>query len=463
MSLDDLTQEPSNYQPAKKSRAWLLPVCLILGFILIIGLFFGDRLIPAKEVEASPVVTIRSVNGGNTTIKKAHSESKELLFQASGWVEPDPYTTYVTTLVSGVVVEVLALEGATVKKGDLLAKLVSEDAQLDVDAAARKYTSMEKRMASHITGLKVNQAEIVAVEQRLEAIKSRVTDAKDYFARVVNLKSGSISQQTITQAKLAVIQQQALFAEAEAEIPKFRAKNQQIEAEHEAMHAELNELATMKDRAELSLQRTNIVSPMDGVVLKLHASPGRKRMLASDNLDSAVIVELYNPLKLQARIDVPLNEAAAIRVGQHVEMVTDILADQIFTGKVTRISGQADLQRNTLQVKVEIDKPDAKLRPDMLMRAKFYGGGYQSKYSISGSDSSSRLVIYVDERALVDDESVWVVSPKFTAELRKIKLSSVSKDGFRLVIEGLLSGEDVILPPHDNLKEGTRVQPNQFN
>ena len=48
--------------------------------------------------------------------------------QASGWVEPDPYPVAVTALTEGVVAEVLVLEGQAVKKGQTVARMVSDDA-----------------------------------------------------------------------------------------------------------------------------------------------------------------------------------------------------------------------------------------------------------------------------------------------------------------------------------------------
>ncbi|NIP97960.1 MAG: HlyD family secretion protein, partial [Akkermansiaceae bacterium] len=87
---------------------------------------------------------------------------------------------------------------------------------------------------------------------------------------------------------------------------------------------------------------------IDGIILHLHAAPGKKRMLTADDPTSALIVELYDPQKLQARIDVPLSEAAGLRVGQPVRLSTDLLPDARFNGEVTRIVGEADLQRNTL-------------------------------------------------------------------------------------------------------------------
>ena len=63
MSLDDLTKPSSptrSQSGAKRSHAWLLPVGLLLGFLIILALLFGERLIPAREVQTAPVVTIRA-------------------------------------------------------------------------------------------------------------------------------------------------------------------------------------------------------------------------------------------------------------------------------------------------------------------------------------------------------------------------------------------------------------------
>ena len=77
-------------------------------------------------------------------------------------------------------------------------------------------------------------------------------------------------------------------------------------------------------------------------------------MLHMDDMDAASAAILYEEGNLQARIDVPLNEAAMIYLGQPVEIVSSILPEKVFNGKVTRILGEADLQRNTLQVKVSL-------------------------------------------------------------------------------------------------------------
>lgn len=385
-----------------------------------------------------------------------------MLFQASGWVEPDPYITYVPTLINGVIDKVSVLEGQVIKKGDLLATLINDDAELDLREAKQKITQMNARIKAHCAGTDIANAELTAANRKIESLKAQQSEAQDHLRRLETLSAGTVSAQQVVQARLALARQQALVDEAKAEVPRIRARLEQIEFERVAMTASVTELETARDRAQLALDRTRILSPMDGVVLHLHAAPGKKRMLDMDDPKSAVIVELYDPNKLQARIDVPLIEAAGIRLGQAVELVSDLLPDMVFKGHVTRVSGQADLQRNTLQAKVAITNPDQRLRPEMLVRAKFFGVGSGSSTAtanVASSANSQRLALYAPMEAIIDGQSIWVVTPDQTAELRPVKLGFDTRKNHRRVLEGLKSGEQVILPPHTDLENGTRVNP----
>lgn len=479
MSLDTLTQSsavPTITTPRRRSLAWLLPTGLLLGFVGIIILLFGQRLLPATEVKTTQVITMRlssddtTNEAENTPVAETHqnpslkntaeSTKGSMLFQASGWIEPDPYTTYVPALINGVIDKVYVLEGQTVKQGDLLASLVDDDAQLKLREANQKLESLEAKIEAHCMGAEIAQAEINAANKKVEASIALLDDAEDHFKRLEKLPLSAIPEQQVVQARLATIRHEALVAEAEASIPQLKARIKQINLERVAMGSNLDELKIQRDQAKLELDRTRIASPMDGVILKLHAAPGKKRMLNMDDPDSAVIVALYNPKKLQARIDVPLTEAAGLQLGQIVDLTSDILPDTIFQGKVTRIRGEADIQRNTLQVKVEILNPDPRLRPEMLVRGKFFTttSSQASSSRVTSPDQPQRLALFVAEQAIVDNNSVWVVSTKNTAELRTITLGSETRDGYRRVLEGVKSGELTIMPPHTSLEPGSRVR-----
>jgi len=458
MSLETLSQPstPSGSQShgkRKRSLAWLLPTGLALGFIAIIALLFGERLLPAVEVKTAPIITLRQ-EASAKTIEQPKMGKGSMIFQASGWVEPDPYTTYVSTLIDGVIHEVKVLEGQHVKKGDLLATLIDDNAKLNLLQAEQKISIHRKLIDAHCQGTHIVNAELEAAKRNIIALQAALAEAEDNYLRLKKIPSGAVSQQQVILAKLAQDKQTALVAKAKAEIPRLQARNEQIELERITMTSQIDEMEIARDKAKLALERTRIMAPMNGIVLHLHAAPGKKRMLGMDDPKSAVIVELYNPEKLQARIDVPLTEAAGIQIGQIVELTSDLLPEMIFQGKVTRITGEADIARNTLQAKVSIQKPDIRLRPEMLVRGKFFSTG--SSHSIE--PNNNRLAIYVPKAALVDEQTVWVVSPNNTAQLRKITLGTATKDGHHHVIDGLRSGEHVILPPHDALEGGKRIR-----
>ncbi|NNM28796.1 MAG: HlyD family efflux transporter periplasmic adaptor subunit, partial [Akkermansiaceae bacterium] len=429
MSLDQLKNTDSDAPGAprrRRGRSWLLPGALLVGFVIVFALLFGKRLLPAVPVSVAPVITLRSsasdgssapATGGTRPADDGTAEDAEppppgaaaagpLLFQASGWVEPDPYVTYATTLINGIIDKVRVLEGETVKKDQTVATLIDDDARLDVQEARRRLLSLDAQRDAHCAAIPVLEAQIAAARKSIVAEETRLAELEDSAHRLKKLPPGAVPALDLSQALLKVERQVAVVAESAAEIPRLEAAIRKIDAEREALDARQQELETELARKQLALDRTVVKAPIDGIVLRLHAAPGKKRMLDMDDPKSAVVVELYDPEKLQARIDVPLTEAAGLAVGQPVRLTTDLLPNAEFNATVTRIVGEADLQRNTLQVKVRIHDPDPRLRPEMLVRAAFYppasgASAAPAGNAARGSASSGRLTLFAPVEALV--------------------------------------------------------------
>jgi multidrug efflux pump subunit AcrA (membrane-fusion protein) len=138
-------------------------------------------------------------------------------------------------------------------------------------------------------------------------------------------------------------------------------------------------------------------------------------------------------------------------------VVTAGLAGRSFTGRTTRIVGQADITRNTLQVKVALEEPDPALRPEMLCRVEFL----TPAASPAGTATRARQ-LWLPEAALEDGAkgktTVWVVDPlQETVSPRVIEVAPGGRDGFRAVYDGLRPGEQVVLAGRDRLKPGARV------
>ncbi|MFN7343281.1 MAG: hypothetical protein ACK5TA_08090, partial [bacterium] len=92
----------ANLSPSTRRRmaVWILPLGLLLGFLLIFALLFRDRLVPAKKVDVFSAVGIEENIKASTSKKSANVVGK-LMFQASGWIEPDPLAIKATALTDG--------------------------------------------------------------------------------------------------------------------------------------------------------------------------------------------------------------------------------------------------------------------------------------------------------------------------------------------------------------------------
>jgi len=457
--LSALSRASSNDRPNRRRRgfpAWLLPVLLLLGFLALLTVLFGKRLLPAVEVKVAPVVTIRKDSDSPREEGKAPAAEPILLFQASGWIEPDPYPIVVPTLVNGVVDEVFVLEGETVEKDQVLARLIDEDAVLDLREAESRLSTLQAEIEAANAQIPSLLAQKTAQEKAVEAENAKTESLQDHLKRLASVPRGSVPEREVTEARLALKSQESTTEMARASIPSIDARVEEVRHEVISRKSQLAEAEVAWDRASLALERHVIRSPRDGIVLHRYASPGQKRMIHGENEKSAVIVELFDPTSLQARIDVPLNEAASLGVGQSVELTTELLPNLLLKGTVTRITGRADLQRNTLQVKVSIENPDNRLRPEMLVRAKFFGSPAGSNME-TATPGGTRYDIFVPESAITDNDQIWVVNED-KAELRDIEPGERKREDHRIVLSGIRSGEKVILPPFDQLKPEVRIK-----
>ena len=84
----------------------------------------GRALWPATDVRVVPVM-----------VKAGTPSGGEVTAQAPGWIEPDPFHTDVSVLADGVVAEMLVLEGQRLEAGQVVARLVDDDARLALERA----------------------------------------------------------------------------------------------------------------------------------------------------------------------------------------------------------------------------------------------------------------------------------------------------------------------------------------
>ena len=476
------SRQPGSSIPQPPLR-WLtrlaLPIAILLTALILLGYAARSSLHPAVDVRVVRVVSKASSGGvGSVTV------------QAPGWVEADPFPIYVPALASGVVKEVLVLEGEAVAANQVVARLIDDDARLALDQARARLEDSRARLAGAQGDwdapveldrlVAVGQAALKQVEAEREQINAeiamqvaRLEELSDRHQRLAALPPESVAQQQVIEAGLQRDAQQAVLEAVRQKLEGVEAKRSTAQANLKAARdnrrlrtqqrqtldrarAEVQQAQVAVAAAELRLERMDVRAPADGIVMTRLAVPGAKLMLEGDDKFSANAVHLYDPEQLQVRVDVPLADAAKVGIEQRAEITVDVLPDKRFQGKVTRIVHEADIQKNTLEVKVAIHDPTPQLKPEMLARVKFIGSATRTeKPGLSQH-------VFVPERLLQERAGgvakVWLVTADDRATRREIGLGSQRQDGWIETLSGLQPGDKVIAEPIAELEEGQRVR-----
>jgi RND family efflux transporter MFP subunit len=443
-------------QGAGRWKPILLATMVPIGMLAVIWFVFREQLVSAIPVETGRIILLEQENGSPSQTPTGVSEMQ---FQASGWVEPAPWHTSIAVKTDGFIEEVFFKEGESVTNGQILATLDSADAQLALNEAEAFVQKAEALLQASKSTAEAEAKQAEAAKFRVEAAVARLNRERDTSERFANASPGVISHTDRITAEQAVIEFEAEEKAARSALTALKAKALASETDVKVAEAALASAKENRAAAQLALDRTVIRSSVDGIVMLRFVKPGDKRMMGSDDPHSAHIAAIYNPKDLQIRVDVPIAEAGKLTIGQPTQIFTALLPGRSFAGQVTRIIGQADLQRNTLQAKVQVIDPDERLRPDVLCRVEFWSMPNQVG---SSTLSSSAHALWIPEDALSSDaseQSIWIIDPLTqTAHQRAITLTSVSKNGFRQVADGLRANETVIIHTTEALQEGARVK-----
>lgn len=457
--LHHLTRDRST----KPAMAWksLLPAVLIVGGILaMLASVFGDRLRPAIPVQTAQVLLLPA---NHEPVSPPGRSSGKVLFQASGWIEADPWPVRVPVLADGFIQAIFVQEGQRVTNGQVLVTLDDQDARLDLEQRALEATRLEIELTAHLTGLHAAEAEIEAAMARQDMVAARFQQAEDQWTRIKHLEPGHVSEAARVAARSAYEETESEKRLAEIEFRQKAILLGQLHAQHAVKSQQILEKHNEIEQAQLRLERMVLRSPMDGVIQRRLVEPGAKRMAGMDDPDSATVVTLFDPRKLQVRVDVPLAEAGLLEIGQSVKISTAMLPGRVFTGAVTRIAGEADLQRNTLQVKVNIANPDDRLRPEVLCRVEFSETTGKGRANDSRSEEAGGLALWVPLAAVSEQgagHSVWVVDlTSSTVSEVAVEWGTEKRDGYRRARSGVAANQTLVVHSDKPLYPGARVRP----
>ena len=155
---------------------------------------------------------------------------------------------------------------------------------------------------------------------------------------------------------------------------------------------------------------------------------------------------------LQVELDISQNDFPKLGPQQKGIVTTDAYPDRKYQGVIEQVSPEADRAKATVQVKVRVINPDEYLRPDMNATVAFYNDAK------SEPTAAAKPVIVIPQGALQNGAVFVVVSGR--ARKRPVTTNGNSDKGV-LVASGLVGGEDLIVGPPANLKDGEKVEVKQ--
>ena len=172
----------------------------------------------------------------------------------------DASTAQINAQVSGQVLQVMVSDTQSVRAGDVLAIIDPADAQLNFQRAEADYRRTLQRVRQYYA----QEASALAQVRARQADLSRAET--DYNRRRALAQTGAVSGEELTTARAAYESARANLAAANENLEAQRVL---VRGQNPENHPETAAARAAMETARLSVERTTIRAPIDGVVTQL--------------------------------------------------------------------------------------------------------------------------------------------------------------------------------------------------
>ena len=319
------------------------------------------------------------------------SHPAERIVRASGRIEGREVTLAAKT-IQGRVRRLLADEGQTVTRGQLLAELDAAQIEAQVAAAAATVASLDAQVRQASLDVaytaKNTDANIAAADAELSSARARVVRANAILANSTAtaeragalFEAKAISKNELDAAEMAyrtsradVTATEKDVARAEANLALARASADMIGLKREQLRA-LEEsrrtAAARLDEARANLAERLILAPENGTIVSRPVEVG-------DVVSSGTpIFEIVDMRKLYVKVYIPEPDVPKLRLGDPAEVFVDAFPGRSFPARISKIYDQAEFTPKNVEtaeerlklvfgVELTFVTPDAVLKPGM--------------------------------------------------------------------------------------------------
>ena len=340
--------------------------------------------------------------------------------------------------------------GDRVKSGQVLVRLEDDEYRANLAANQGNLETLKARLAEAEHGSRPE--EIAKAKADVDQARADQENARIVLERTRELVAQQVlPQQNLDDAKTRYDSAAAkvVSLDRSSELVRLGPRQEQIDA----LRAQVLQAKGALDYAQIQLDNTVIRAPVDGTILERNVEKGEfvTTGFVGDKGAKGYVVSMADLRDLDVELDINQNDFAKLDPRQPGTITTDAYPDRKYPGVIREISPEANRQKATVQVKVKVSEPDDFLRPEMNASVAFYSP------EKPGEPQSETKRIVIVPASTVHDGSVFVlVGGK--AIRKNVKVGGTTSQGVQIA-EGLIGGEDLIVNPPADLKDGQMVQP----
>ncbi len=431
-------------QPARWATAWILGgIALIL---LSAGAYYAyGMLTRATEVE---VVRVRVDSSADA------SSAGDVILNATGYIVA-AHKIELAAKVVGKVSWIGVEKGDMVKKDQELVRLEDDEYRAQLQQAKGTLANLEASLARAVNGSRPE--EVAKAKADLDNARASEVNAKvtlDRTRKLVELNVLSAQSLDDAQAKYDSSVAQTLSYFRTYDLVRIGSRKEDIDAARGLVEQAKGQVAL----AETYLSNTVIRAPVTGTILERNVERGEfvTTGFVGDKGAKGYVVSIADLNDLKVEIDVNQNDFAKLGPRQKGIVTTDAFPDRKYNGVIDEVSPEANRQKATVQVKVKILQPDQYLRPEMNASVAFVS---DAGPAMKGESAKPSVVVPM---SAVRGGSVFViVGGRAVRRTVKTGATSTLAGGAQGVHidAGLMGGEDLIVNPPADLKDGDRVKP----
>jgi HlyD family secretion protein len=446
LRIDRTQRGDSGGEPPAWAKHYILggiALVVLLGVIALAYRLLASDVPEVEVVRASAETSSNDVGG--------------TVLSATGYIVAH-HTINVNSKVTGRLAWIGVEKGDKVKEGQVLVRLEDQEFRASYDQARGAVANARAYLDELQHGSRPE--EIQQAQHNLDEARATLANDKLTLDRTKELAgSGVVSRQQLDDAtgKFEADQQRANSLEKAFQLSKIGPRAEEIARAQGALAQTQGQL----DYAKSQLDATVIRAPVTGTILDRTAEKGE--LITAQFASAAAggpqgsVVSLADLNDLQVELDIAQADFARLGPTQKAKVTTDAYPDKEYDGVIAQISPEANRQKATVQVKVQVVNPgkypDVQLRPEMNATVKFL-----ADEAPKTKTATAPAGVFVPATALRDRDGKKIVLIAFNGRVvaREVHVLAQRADGS--MVDGLVGGESVITAAPATLKDGDRIK-----